>query len=170
MKTEFWICILFGTALGSQIPLLRKPGSHASGRFLHLTDIHIDPYVSFVRLKMIRLYKEGTTFDNGCHHPPTVLDTPVAGQFGSPQSGCDAPVLLVNETFRFIESKLYPAGLDFVIWTGDNARHDSDHQFPRTQEEIRQLNIMITNRVLEAFGRDGETIPILPSIGGSLNS
>jgi hypothetical protein len=41
------------------------------------------------------------------------------GSFGV--SGCDTPIALAQKTFDWI-SKEFKDKLDFVVWTGDNAR------------------------------------------------
>ena len=119
---------------------------HAS--FLHITDIHVDPS-----------YVPGAQLENGCHYlSEPSLQNPPAGKYGAPLSSCDSPLSLVNETFGFIFSHLEP--LDFVIWTGDNARHDTDVKMPRTMDEIKKLNILIRDYMLQF-----KNIPVLPSIG-----
>ncbi|KAG9015715.1 Endopolyphosphatase, partial [Tulasnella sp. JGI-2019a] len=55
--------------------------------------------------------------------------------------------------------------IDFVIWTGDSARHDSDHKLPRTPEEIYSLNRRTVAQMKQAFAGSG--IPIVPSLGNN---
>ncbi|GJJ75916.1 endopolyphosphatase [Entomortierella parvispora] len=93
------------------------------------------------------------------------------GKYGSPYSICDSPFSLSNATFAWIDKNLI-GNIDFVVWTGDNARHDSDNEHPRTQEEIEALNKEIANRFLETFAPDKDDpfqqrIPIVPSIGNN---
>lgn len=53
---------------------------------------------------------------------------------------------------------------DFVLWTGDNARHDNDMQaLPRTWAEIQQLNRVAVGYMKETLG----DLPIIPSIGNN---
>ncbi|OXG95688.1 endopolyphosphatase [Cryptococcus neoformans A2-102-5] len=149
------------------------------GRFLHITDIHPDPH-----------YKAGSTFESGCHRKPTKdgkskgkvtenersnedlddkeLDTLIknedlAGKWGTAVSDCDCPMSLVNITFDWLKEE-WANEIDFVVWTGDNARHDIDRKIPRTPREIFDLNRMIVDRMLDTFGRD---MPIVPSIGNN---
>ncbi|KAJ3162695.1 Endopolyphosphatase [Geranomyces michiganensis] len=146
-----------------------------SGRFLHITDIHIDPY-----------YQEGAVIASGCHVLPMshggLMSTDqqdlsarrkaggegLAGKYGAPGSGCDSPLTLVNETMRFIKDVLQPKGLDFVVWTGDSARHDSDPNIPRMPSDIKSLNVLAVQYLIEALSVDGKlTVPIVPNIGNN---
>lgn len=69
---------------------------------------------------------------------------------------------LINSTFDWLEKNLKDE-VDFVVWTGDNARHDIDSEIPRTRTEIADLNEMIARRMLDIFGH----IPIVTSIGNN---
>eukprot|EP00842_Homolaphlyctis_polyrhiza_P005850 jgi/Hompol1/6266/HPOL_000317-RA len=135
-----------------------QPGD--AGRFLHITDIHLDNY-----------YKPGSTFASQCHaKPSSKKKSAVAGIYGSPGAGCDSPAVLVDETFRFIKEELLPAGLDFVFWTGDNVRH-SDTAIPRTEPEIQHVNKIITQHMISTLSHPSDPstplIPILASIGNN---
>ncbi|KAI8925401.1 hypothetical protein BC831DRAFT_415076 [Entophlyctis helioformis] len=152
-------------------------GRPLSGRFLHVTDIHLD-----------LLYRTGAPPSSQCHivgkdkgkggkknHLEIESKRPMqsAGFYGSPGAGCDSPPTLVNETFRFIKEVLVDAdaGLDFVVWTGDNARHDSSAS-PRSEEEVRQLNRILTQQMVDALTvhptKSGRPrIPVLASIGNN---
>ncbi|KAJ5301797.1 hypothetical protein N7508_006660 [Penicillium antarcticum] len=169
------ICLLLGLSaaisaspLSQQLPLSetepagqvlasRKP---LSGRFLHITDFHPD-----------RLYKSGTSIGRSCHHG----DGP-AGYFGAEGTECDSPLSLVNETFRWIENNLKD-DIDFVIWTGDSARHDNDEKLPRSAEEIVQLNKFMAQKWVELFsqGQGADTtgavsklsVPVIPTFGNN---
>ncbi|KAJ5382851.1 Endopolyphosphatase Ppn1p-related protein [Penicillium concentricum] len=136
---------------------LRKP---VRGRFLHITDFHPD-----------RLYKPGTSIDRSCHH-----GNGHAGYFGAEGTDCDSPLSLVNETFRWIEENLKDE-IDFVIWTGDSARHDNDEKLPRTADEIMDLNAFLSQKWISIFSEEGvrETsnavpkmsIPVIPTFGNN---
>ncbi|KAG0032691.1 Endopolyphosphatase [Podila clonocystis] len=137
------------------------------GRFLHLTDIHPDEF-----------YLQGSTVASSCHSLPNITSSPVdvpqskseGGYYGTPDSICDSPFSLVNATFAWIDKHLAPE-VDFVVWTGDNARHDSDNTHPRTQDEINALNQRIAAKFLDSFGSDstpsGRRVPVVPSIGNN---
>ncbi len=119
-----------------------------TAKFLHITDIHLDPH-----------YKIGSSLSSSCHYD-SISDNG-AGKYGSPGSGCDSPEALVNQTFEFLNGIIDQ--LDFVIWTGDNARHDSDPTLPRGWDEIKTLNTELTLRFKKVF--KGKIV--LPSIGKS---
>ena len=68
--------------------------------------------------------------------------------------------------------------VDFVIWTGDSARHDNDEKLPRTAEQVIGLNEFMVSKLAEVFGKhngDEEdpdpyndyVVPIVPNIGNN---
>lgn len=82
---------------------------------------------------------------------------------------------MVNETFRWIDANLKDQ-IDFVVWTGDSARHDTDGLTPRTKEEVVHLNEILVDQFVRVFGQkleDGTTskedltIPIVPNFGNN---
>ena len=96
-----------------------------------------------------------------------------AGVFGAETTDCDSPLTLVNATFDWIKDNLKDT-IDFVIWTGDSSRHDSDEKIPRTEKEIISTNKLLVNKFEEVFGktddtdpRDGLTIPLVPNFGNN---
>lgn len=127
------------------------------GKFLHITDFHPDPY-----------YKVNTSTDENCHWGKR--DYPDTGYYGHPNSGCDAPMSLIDATFEWIEDNL-KGEIDFIIWTGDNARHDNDHKLPRSEKVIAELNELMVQKFTQVFGsndpRKAFDIPIIPSVGNN---
>ncbi|CAG8439369.1 1380_t:CDS:2 [Dentiscutata heterogama] len=93
------------------------------GKFLHITDLHVDPY-----------YLESSDPTSFCHRysPNSVLN--IAGKFGLLSSPCDSPYPLTNSTFEFMRSNF--KDIDFVVFTGDSVRHDKDKSFKRTEEQV----------------------------------
>lgn len=168
-----WLSCLAACALATQQPFsVSEPQNTAvgdtvlSGRFLHITDIHLD-----------RNYKEGSSVVSTCHR-----NSPHhkhggswrAGHWGTGVSDCDSPRHLVNHTLSWIrdnwnvpaatESDGWPAHMfDFIIWTGDSARHDQDTQMPRKEEEIIKSNEWAINAVESTF----PDIPIVPNVGNN---
>ncbi|KAF2813275.1 Endopolyphosphatase [Mytilinidion resinicola] len=140
----------------------RSTGRKLTGRFLHVTDFHPDPY-----------YKtySSTEKEAACHRSKGP-----AGVYGAETSACDSPTSLVNETFRWIEENL-KGSIDFVIWTGDSARHDNDEQIPRNTDQVVSQNEMLVDKFKEVFGKDDNindtdptndfTIPIVPTFGNN---
>ncbi|KAJ2448238.1 Endopolyphosphatase [Coemansia sp. RSA 2336] len=135
--------------------------STAVGRFLHITDMHVDPG-----------YKTGSTTYSQCHRfPPHAANDSAAlgdghrhtGRFGIPQTKCDSPVALINATSKYLRSK-WADKLDFVIWTGDSGRHDGDPEQPRTFDQIIDGNNIAAHALQSAFA-DG--IPVVPNIGNN---
>ena len=96
--------------------------------------------------------------------------------FGAETTDCDSPTSLINATFKWINDNLKDE-LDFVIWTGDSARHDSDEEIPRTREQVLELNELLVDKFVEVFGKEDNindtdpandfTIPIIPSFGNN---
>lgn len=142
-----------------------------TGRFLHITDFHPDPH-----------YLTGSTLKSGCHRLPdpdndllstsyttnsqlskkrTGTDTFLAGKWGTSNSDCDTPLSLVNITLDWLNEE-WKDEIDFVVWTGDSARHDIDREIPRTPGEIYELNRMMVRKMRETFGAD---MPVIPSMG-----
>lgn len=131
------------------------------GRFLHITDMHPDSY-----------YVEGTSIDAVCHSGKPDKKNDVAPKFGKAMSGCDSPVLLVEETLRWVKENLRDK-IDFVIWTGDNVRHDNDRRNPRTEAQIFDMNDIVATKMTEIFSAGNEEDPrdfdvsVIPSLGNN---
>ncbi|RCH78758.1 endopolyphosphatase, partial [Rhizopus stolonifer] len=131
------------------------------GYFLHITDMHIDED-----------YTQGTTVDSACHELPKALaqkkksrpPSILADKYGTVGEQCDAPVILAQETLDWI-SKNWNDKLDFVIWTGDNAKHDWDKKQKRKRRDVYALNQHVTDMVLDTFWND--KIPVIPSFGNN---
>ncbi|KAJ5975575.1 Endopolyphosphatase [Penicillium waksmanii] len=130
-----------------------------TGRFLHITDFHPDRY-----------YKAGSSPDKGsCHHGQGE-----AGYFGQEGSDCDSPLVLVDETFRWIKDNIKDE-IDFVIWTGDSARHDNDENIPRDQDEILEINRYMSQKWVDLFGTSNSpdrsagrlSVPVVPTFGNN---
>ncbi|KAK4674241.1 Endopolyphosphatase [Podospora pseudopauciseta] len=131
-----------------------RKGLH--GRFLHITDIHPDEF-----------YKvhSSTDEDDGCHKG----EGP-AGPYGAETTDCDSPYSLVNATFDWIEANLKDK-IDFVVWTGDTARHDRDDDLPRTQDQVLGTNTWIADKFAEMLRNEetghGMSIPVVPTFGNN---
>ncbi|KLT41553.1 hypothetical protein CC85DRAFT_247424, partial [Cutaneotrichosporon oleaginosum] len=148
-----------------------------TGRFMHVTDFHPDPY-----------YKRKATLESGCHRLKGEKDPDdfrskrksrvdrfwptrdggddddiEAGEWGTPISDCDSPITLVDLTFEWLK-KEWTEQVDFIVWTGDSARHDIDRFLPRSGKEIFDLNKMMAQRMVETFGKK---VPIIPSLGNN---
>ncbi|ETI22001.1 hypothetical protein G647_06071 [Cladophialophora carrionii CBS 160.54] len=130
------------------------------GRFLHITDIHPDPF-----------YKSHSDPTELCHSGKGQ-----AGRFGAELTDCDTPISLVNATFKWIEDNLKDE-IDFVIWTGDSARHDNDERLPRSDSQVLKLNRFIVEKFVDTFGKPDNiddpdptndfVVPIVPTFGNN---
>ncbi|KAA1466378.1 hypothetical protein DENSPDRAFT_831193 [Dentipellis sp. KUC8613] len=150
------LCSAYVFSAPTQAPLQApEPESRGKlrGRFLHITDIHPDPY-----------YNTGASVSSACHRKKPKKDKERAGFYGTPFSDCDSPFRLTNLTLDFL-SKNWASEVDFVIWTGDNARHDNDRKQPRTLKEIYELNRVIAAKMEEVFVKKG--VPVVPSLGNN---
>ncbi|KAI0921857.1 hypothetical protein AcW1_004280 [Taiwanofungus camphoratus] len=145
-----------GFAAPSQVPMevpttgLRRK---LQGRFLHITDMHPDPY-----------YKTEASEKSACHRMKPKRAKRRSGYYGMPYSECDSPFTLTNFTLDFLD-KEWSSEIDFVIWTGDSARHDNDRKQPRTTSEIYMLNRAMAKKMEDVFLSKG--IPVIPSIGNN---
>lgn len=143
-----------GLTENEPIVLANKHRLH--GRFLHITDMHPDPY-----------YKKGSLQLEMCHRGKEGK----AGKYGDAVLGCDSPMILMNDTLAWI-SKHLSDKIDFVVWTGDNIRHDNDRQYPRTETHIFDMNQLVSDYVVETFRSENEygsplSIPVVPSLGNN---
>ncbi|KAB8339219.1 hypothetical protein FH972_022153 [Carpinus fangiana] len=152
-------------ASSDQTPLLsttpQRPASvdrKLKGRFLHITDIHPDPFYEVY---------SSTGEDSACHRSKGP-----AGAYGAETSDCDSPYTLVNATFQWISDNLRDE-IDFVVWTGDSARHDNDEKFPRSYKQVLDQNQMLVDKMYEVFGKSGGNhvndyiVPIIPTFGNN---
>ncbi|KIM25254.1 hypothetical protein M408DRAFT_331351 [Serendipita vermifera MAFF 305830] len=155
------------------------------GRFLHLTDLHPDEFYKFNSAVAQFCHRkapkkkgkggkgkskhgadeeeegQGEVNDSRTNKGDDD-DDERAGWFGVPFSDCDSPVTLVNLTLDHLHEE-WSTNIDFVIWTGDSARHDNDNLLPRTPPAIYAMNRIIASQMASAF----PNIPILPSIGNN---
>lgn len=112
-----------------------------------------------------------TEREDACHH-----GIGPAGALGAETTDCDSPMSLINATFRWIDEHLKDS-IDFVVWTGDSARHDNDEEIPRTIRQVEGLNELLVTKFVEVFGKDDNLddddptndliIPIIPTFGNN---
>ncbi|GAM82422.1 hypothetical protein ANO11243_004010 [Dothideomycetidae sp. 11243] len=165
LSVYFSPCAAVGAfPLEAQKPLLdsarAKEPHKLHGRFLHLTDFHPDAF-----------YKahSSTAAGSACHSGDGS-----AGYYGAETSDCDSPITLVNATFDWIADNLRDK-IDFIIWTGDSARHDNDEDFPRSTKQVEELNTFMVSKFDEVFGRERDNkdpyddyiVPIVPTLGNN---
>ncbi|KND00264.1 uncharacterized protein SPPG_04594 [Spizellomyces punctatus DAOM BR117] len=136
-----------------------KPPSHVSKRFLHITDIHYDPF-----------YVPHSDPSTQCHRAPAsqfssdTSSAPSVSHYGALGTTCDSPLPLVEDTFTSIKREvLANQDIDFVFWTGDSSRHDRDKSFPRDASEVVSQNLEIVYYLQRTF--DLSRTIIIPSIG-----
>lgn len=135
------------------------------GRFLHITDMHPD------ELNVI-----SAAIRKKCHKkvPSIKNEEDISHKYGDALSGCDAPIDLYTSTLAWIRDNLKDH-IDFVIWTGDNIRHDNDRSHPRTEYDIFDMNERVSDDVGKTFMDDGEEdidpyqrrVKIVPSLGNN---
>ena len=123
-------------------------------------DIHHDPH-----------YKANSSVGKTCHH-----GSGRAGNYGTPGTDCDSPLTLADETMKWIRENLRDK-IDFVVWTGDNARHDNDERVPRTEKDLVHSNEIMIEKMADVFSDDVVTssenvakrlrVPIVPNIGNN---
>lgn len=131
------------------------------GRFLHITDLHPDPF-----------YKVGSNPEESCHSNDEPGEAGPAGKYGDAVLGCDSPLELVNDTIAWVAENLRDK-IDFVVWTGDNVRHDNDRRYPRFEQAIFDLNEQISDLFYETFRNRNDSDPrkmdveLVPSLGNN---
>ena len=112
-----------------------------------------------------QFYKVHSSTENGiaCHRK-----TGLAGAYGAETTDCDSPFSLVNATFDWLEQSLKD-DIDFVIWTGDSARHDSDEKHPRSADEVLETNRIIADKFADVFSskHGGLEVPVIPTWGNN---
>ena len=59
--------------------------------------------------------------------------------------------------------------IDFVVWTGDTARHDSDEDYPRRERQVLGSNRIVANMFVDVFsGQHSKLdIPVVPTLGNN---
>ncbi|KAG5957456.1 hypothetical protein E4U58_006015 [Claviceps cyperi] len=133
---------------------LDPPSRKLHGRFLHITDFHPDEF-----------YKPHTSTEHGiaCHRGHGM-----AGPFGAEKTDCDSPFALVDATLKWVEDHVKDT-IDFVVWTGDTARHDSDEEHPRTDKTVLDSNRQVVNKMIKTFSSDNGKLdmPIIPTLGNN---
>lgn len=75
----------------------------------------------------------------------------------------------MNATFDWISANLKDQ-IDFVIWTGDSARHDSDEKIPRSRDQVLGTNRWIADKFAEVLTKPdggGLSIPVVPTLGNN---
>ncbi|ODV84484.1 hypothetical protein CANARDRAFT_182087, partial [[Candida] arabinofermentans NRRL YB-2248] len=134
------------------------------GRFLHITDMHPDP-----------LNKIHSAIELKCHRKEKDLDdSELSHKYGDAMSGCDSPMDLYKDTLTWIRENLKDH-IDFVVWTGDNIRHDNDRRHPRLEMDILNSNQLVADRMSEIFMDEGDEtimpldrrVKIIPSLGNN---
>ena len=77
----------------------------------------------------------------------------------------------MNATFKWIAEN-FKDNIDFIVWTGDSARHDSDEKIPRNADEVLETNRWVADKFAEVFSKADDpqnslTIPIIPTFGNN---
>ena len=92
----------------------------------------------------------------------------MAGTYGAEKTDCDSPFALVDETMAWIKENIKDT-IDFVIWTGDSARHDSDEDHPRNDKQVLAANRAVADKIADTFStpKGKLTIPVIPTFGNN---
>ncbi|EPY54277.1 vacuolar polyphosphatase [Schizosaccharomyces cryophilus OY26] len=145
-------------ALSSEWRITNAKGKPLTGRFLHITDMHLDAF-----------YREGATVDHYCHDYKHMRDSSKTSKAGfltpGPGFECDSSPSLIDKTLEWFSKHIEKdyGGIDFIIWTGDNSRHDNDNHFPRTKGEIIASNEKVVDKMVETF----PDVPLVAAIGNN---
>ncbi|GAA5813317.1 hypothetical protein MFLAVUS_006794 [Mucor flavus] len=130
---------------------LVERGTNLTGRFLHITDIHLDPK-----------YLEGADPDTYCHRIKHKKDKDT-GKYGALGTRCDSPTALIQATFNFLKKEI--KDIDFILYTGDTVRHDRDDNMPITKKDVLNGHKSVMKYFRSAY--DIKNIPYVPTIGNN---
>lgn len=123
-------------------------GPATTGTFLHITDLHLDPF-----------YKVGSSPAQFCHRSDP-NDGAKAGPWGDRK--CDSPIWLARKMLTHVRDNGHD--FDFVILTGDLARHDTDDEaIPKTPQETIAAGLMVRTALQNYF----PTKPVVFAIGNN---
>jgi endopolyphosphatase len=130
----------------------------------HAADVHPDPFYKF---------HSSPDGNHPCHRESKKGE---AGYYGAETTDCDSPFTLVNATFQWIKHNIKD-DIDFVVWTGDSARHDNDEDYPRNDKQVTDLNKYVVSKFVEVFGKPDNVndpdptndfvVPIVPTFGNN---
>ncbi|CAO3594947.1 unnamed protein product [Absidia cylindrospora] len=164
MRPSSLFCVIFLATVSSSFSILEKSQHEGhevnttiinakplSGKFLHITDIHVDPN-----------YLPGSSPKKHCHRKSKHYEKNTAGKFGTLSSACDSPLSLVDASFQFMKESLQD--IDFIIYTGDTSRHDRDSDLRRTEVDILEDHKTVVHYFKKAY--DVSSIKLIPTIGG----
>ncbi|KAI9596602.1 Metallo-dependent phosphatase-like protein [Syncephalis fuscata] len=118
--------------------------------------------------------EEDTTMPKSFPRPPR-YKMGDAKPLGMPLTKCDSPWSLINGTVDWLLKHVVGhrkghedhgkehLGVDFIICTGDNARHDSDTKIPRSLDHIMTANSKVATMLDERLSH----VPIVFTIGNN---
>lgn len=144
-----------------------------TGKFLHITGqssifLFIISSVYLLNLFSIDFhidtkYKRGSSPKSYCHDD-NLLSKGGAGKYGVLGSDCDSPLELVEDTYRFIATKL-ASQIEFIIDTGDAVRHNRDRTRPKFSDE----GLADHTRIVKYYQKylDLDKIKVIPTIGNN---
>jgi hypothetical protein len=151
-------CIKASAYNGPYLAPFKTPKGYSraklNGKFMHITDIHID-----------ELYREGTDPAGTMCHRPNSTDPAknTAGKYGALGSICDTPQVLLDATFDWMKQNT--PDMDFILYTGDSARHDRDKKIPRQHSEVLNEHKIIVDKVGSTF--DLNKVKFIPTFGNN---
>ncbi|KAI8824324.1 Metallo-dependent phosphatase-like protein [Fimicolochytrium jonesii] len=120
---------------------------------MHISDIHID-----------ELYKQGTDPVSQCHSVNTAKPSAnVAGKYGTLASICDTPMALLNATFDWMAENT--KDVDFILYTGDSARHDRDKKMPRQYPTVTYEHQLVVDKIRSVY--DVKKVKFIPTFGNN---
>ncbi|RSM16348.1 Endopolyphosphatase [Fusarium oligoseptatum] len=141
-----------GGVLNVFFPFRRNPTAIANVNS-NSTDFHPDEF-----------YKPHSSTAEGvaCHRKEGS-----AGTYGAETTDCDSPLALVDATLDWIRAHVKD-DIDFVVWTGDTARHDSDEKLPRNSGHVLGTNRQVAQKIIDTFSDNGQLdIPVIPTFGNN---
>ncbi|XP_068609960.1 cyclic GMP-AMP phosphodiesterase SMPDL3A [Brachionichthys hirsutus] len=134
------VLLLYGSSPVAAAPTGSLPGS---GRFWHITDLHLDP-----------TYNRSPDPSKVCF---SSKGAPVAhaGMFGDYL--CDSPYRLIQSAFSHMAPLTQPQ--DFIIWTGDSPPH------VHVDELSTDLVIKVISNMTQTIGDHFPNLTVYPALG-----
>nr|XP_057913060.1 acid sphingomyelinase-like phosphodiesterase 3a [Doryrhamphus excisus] len=138
-----FVVLLFGATRLKAAPPGRSGDLGATGRFWHITDLHLDP--------TYHLAPDPTKVCFSSKGAPAAG----AGPFGD--FLCDSPYSLIQSAFLHMDRLVRPD--DFIIWTGDSPPHVPVGEL--STDMVIQVMSNITQTLLQHF----PNITVFPAVG-----
>ncbi|KAI9281233.1 Metallo-dependent phosphatase-like protein [Umbelopsis sp. AD052] len=108
------------------------------------------------------MYMQNSDPAQFCHRKSASASDNTAGKYGALGTACDSPIPLVQSVFEYLKKAEFQ-NVDFIIYTGDTARHVRDMEQSRTYSELLEEHRYVMNSFGATFNL--QTTKLFPTIG-----